>query len=150
MMSSGIPIQIKKGELTMEQFKHSNIISLVSQVIQKQNKELNGDNIRAGVKFAFSECQKEFSTNHFVKNIIYYKMKEKTPEKPINRETCNVPSALDKILSGKSDEISNVSDSYCVSNLKITKLDDFISHPGIYDFFNKTHVPDKFPDRIEG
>lgn len=150
MMSPGIPIQIKKGELTYEQFKHSNIISLVSKFILKQNKELNPDNIRAGIQFAFIECQKEFSTNHFVKNIIYYKMNVKTPEKTINSKNCNVPSALDKILSGKSDEISNVSDSYCDSNLKISKLDDFISHPGIFKFFNKTHIPNKFPDQIEG
>lgn len=149
-MSSGIPITIKKGELTLEQFKHSNILSLVSKYLLKQKKELNPKNIKDGLHFAFIECQKEFSKNHFVKNIIYYKMKEKTLEKPINRETCNVPSALDKILSGKSDEISDVLDSYCDSNSKISKLDEFIEHPGIYKFFNETYVPNKFPDRIEG
>lgn len=149
MSFSGIPIQIKNSKLTIEQFKNSNIIYLVSQYLLKIKKEITLDNIKAGVAYAFSECRKEFSSNHFAKNIIYYKIKDKTPEKQIIRENCNVTNALDKILAGKSDEISIVSDSNDL-NLKISNFDEFISHPGISGFFNGTHVPNKFPDKVEG
>lgn len=137
--SSEIPKIINKKKVTKEQFRYSNIVSLVKEYLLKTNREVNIENVKEGVCFAYSECNKVSSAHHFVRDIIYYKIKDKTPKTSETiDENCN---AMDK-----SNKISIVSDS----NLKISNFDDFISHPGISEFFNRTHVPNKWPNRIEG
>lgn len=144
---SKIPIVVKRSELTWEQFKHSNVVELVKKHILKLNKEFTKKRITAGIQYAYKCCCDETSTNHFAQDIIYYKMKEKSSENPVTRENCSVTMALDKILEGKSHEISIVS---CAPAFKIFTCDKFIAHPGICQFFNKFYIPKKFPDRIQG
>lgn len=144
---SKIPIVVKRSELTVEQFKHSNIVELVKKHIVKQNKVVNQNRIVAGVQFAYKCCCDETSTNHFAQDIIYYKMKEKSPETPVSREYCTVTMALDKILEGKGHEVELIDVS---ESLKVSTCDEFVRHPGISQFFNKTYISKMFPARIEG